>query len=80
MEIGEKVLLLCARVDEWGVDDDQSQPAIDSHTFSWLRATVMSQEGEEVQLRLEDGAIAYYDRRFVLTMDEAKRVATPKVE
>lgn len=73
---GDEVWILCAKVDPYGVNDETSEPAIDTRTFGWLRATVTGEAVEdECMVRIvgsdANDATTYYESRFLLTGAQA---------
>jgi hypothetical protein len=88
--VGETVYLLCAKIDD-AYDGDLGRagaPATDTSGFSWLRATITeipdTEDGDlapddEIQIKEDDGSVTYYERRFLLTYEEAVALRLPKV-
>lgn len=79
MKLGDEVWILCACVDEYGVESGESEPAIDTSTFGWLRGVVIEEVtaiGAEVMLKLSDSSISYYEKRFLLTPERAEALST----
>jgi len=88
--VGETVYVLCGRVDNTydGPGDGDAQPALDLAGFSWMRATITAvpdtpdgklAPDDEIQIKEEDGSTTYYERRFLLTYEEAVALKLPKV-
>lgn len=88
--VGETVYLLCVKVDPAYTGHPgtgEGQPPIDPAAFVWMRATVSAvpdtpdgdlAPDDEIQIKEEDGSTTYYERRFLLTYEEAVALRLPK--
>jgi hypothetical protein len=91
---GETVYVLCAKIDPDGSNQqEEDEPAVDARSFSWVRAIVTglseasSPEVDDVpglvrdafQVEFDDKSTTYYERRFLLTYEEAVALKLPKV-
>ena len=87
--VGETVYVLCAKIDAtYDGHESEAEPALDPDSLSWMRATVAAipdtpdgklAPDDEIQIKEEDGSTTYYERRFLLTYDEAIALKLPKV-
>lgn len=70
--------IVFGKVDEFG----GREPAIDTSSFSLMEVTVLAICADEdgldgAEVRLEDGATTWYEKRFLLTEDRLRALKLP---